>query len=110
MDAVGTAEFVDDLLGDVAEDAMADVVQEGRGLHDGAVLSAESQALAQAAGDVTDADGVLKAGVQRPGVNEMGHRQLAHASQPLEDRRVHGTPLVPGEADHAVDGIADDAG
>ncbi len=67
MDAIGAGELVDHLLGDVAEDAVADVVQQRGRFYDIASSSLEAEARAEPPGDVAYADRVLEAGVQRAG-------------------------------------------
>ncbi len=103
------------LLGGVRERCVSQVVEE----HRQAKRLAEAVAVGRLqielpgergehlGGDVHGAEAVRVARVRRAGERQVGEAELLHVAQPLVLRAIHQRPLVGGDLDGAVDGVAD---
>ena len=94
---------------------MGDVMQQGRRANGRLLLGGHRAASTAQAGDDAmgqgaDTDGVIKAGMQRPGIDQVRRAQLLDATQALHDGQVEQGRLDRTEFDVAVNGVAEQHG
>jgi len=91
----------------VAERAVADVVEQRRGLDAVRALPLDSEVVERAAREVVDAEAVLEPGVVRRGVDELDRPELFDPPEPLDRRCVDEVRGDAVQLDVVVDGVFD---